>query len=64
MVSARIPAATIGAIDEWARRNETTRSTGFDLPALTLITQLQRYAAHRAIVGGGRVTSEANRRRF
>jgi hypothetical protein len=26
MVSARIPAATIGAIDEWARRNETTRS--------------------------------------
>jgi hypothetical protein len=26
MVSARIPAATVGAIDEWARRNETTRS--------------------------------------
>ena len=40
------------------------RATGFDLPALTPITQLQRYAAHRAIVGGGRVTSEANRRRF
>ncbi|MGC2158539.1 MAG: hypothetical protein WA662_19435 [Pseudolabrys sp.] len=26
MVSARIPAATVRAIDEWARRNETTRS--------------------------------------
>src|SRR5882762_1274634 len=26
MVSARIPAATVGTIDEWARRNETTRS--------------------------------------
>jgi hypothetical protein len=25
-VSARIPTATVGAIDEWARRNETTRS--------------------------------------
>ena len=27
MVSARIPTATLGAIDEWARRNETTRSS-------------------------------------
>ena len=26
MVSARIPVATVDAIDEWARRNETTRS--------------------------------------
>jgi hypothetical protein len=39
-------------------------ATGFDLPAPTLVTQLQRYAAHRAVVGGGRATSEANRRRF
>jgi hypothetical protein len=35
-----------------------------DLPALTLVTQLQRYAAHRAVVGGGRATSETSRRRF
>jgi hypothetical protein len=26
MVSARVPTATVVAIDEWARRNETTRS--------------------------------------
>ena len=47
-----------------ARQAFGLRATGFDLPALTLVTQLQRYAAHRAVVGGGRVTSEANRRRF
>ena len=40
------------------------RATGFDLPALTLVTQLQRYAAQRAVVGGDRAISEANRRRF
>jgi hypothetical protein len=40
------------------------RATSFDLAALTLVTQLQRYAAHRAVVGGGRATSEANRWRF
>ena len=39
-------------------------TTGFDLPALTLVTQLQRYAIHGAIVGGGRAPSDANRRRF
>ena len=27
------------------------RATGFDLPALTLSTQLQRYATHRAACG-------------
>jgi hypothetical protein len=27
-------------------------TTGFDLPALTLVTQLQRYAIHGAIAGG------------
>jgi hypothetical protein len=26
MVSARIPAPTVAAVDEWATRNETTRS--------------------------------------
>ena len=39
-------------------------TTGFDLPALMLVTQLQRYAIHGAIVGGGRAPSDANRRRF
>jgi hypothetical protein len=39
-------------------------TTGFDLPVLTLVTQLQRYAIHGAIVGGGRAPSDANRRRF
>jgi hypothetical protein len=27
MVSARIPAVTVNAIDEWAMRNDTTRSS-------------------------------------
>jgi hypothetical protein len=35
-------------------------TTGFDLPALTLVTQLQRYAIHGAIVGGGRAPSDAS----
>jgi hypothetical protein len=39
-------------------------TTGFDQPALTLSTQLLRYAIHRALAGGGRATSEASRRRF
>jgi len=39
-------------------------TTGFDLPVLMLVTQLQRYAIHGAIVGGGRAPSDANRRRF
>ena len=40
------------------------RTTGFDQPALTLSTQLLRYAMHKAAAGGGRATSEASRRRF
>src|ERR1700726_2263190 len=40
------------------------RAAGFDLPALTLSTQLQRYAMHRTSAGGGRATNAANRRRF
>ena len=39
-------------------------AVGFDPPALTLSTQLPRYAIHRAPAGGGRATSEASRRRF
>jgi len=39
-------------------------TTGFDQPALTLSTQLLRYAMHKAAAGGGRATSEASRRRF
>jgi len=48
----------------WMPVSIRLRATGFDLPALTLVTQLQRYAAHRAVAGGDRATSEANRRRF
>jgi hypothetical protein len=48
----------------WMTVSIRLRTTGFDLPAVTRFTQLQRYAAHRAVVGGGRATSEANRRRF
>ena len=40
------------------------RMTGFDQPALTLSTQLLRYAMRKAAAGGGRATSEASRRRF
>ena len=40
------------------------RTTGFDQPALTLSTQLLRYAMRKAAAGGGRATSEASRRRF
>jgi len=40
------------------------RTTGFDPPALTLSTHLERYAMHRARAGGGRATSDASRRRF
>ena len=39
-------------------------AAGFDPPALTLSTQLQRYAMHMARAGGGRATNEAIRRRF
>ena len=39
-------------------------AAGFDPPALTLSTQLPRYAMHRASAGGGRATSDASRRRF
>jgi len=35
-----------------------------DRPAVTLSTQLQRYAMHRTSVGGGRAASAASRRRF
>jgi hypothetical protein len=38
--------------------------TDGDRPALTLSTQLPRYAMHRARVGGGRATSDASRRKF
>src|SRR5580692_5537085 len=38
--------------------------TGFDLPALTLSTQLRHYAVHRTGYGGGRATSDASRRKF
>jgi hypothetical protein len=39
-------------------------SRGFDAAALTLFTQLRRYAMHGSWVGGGRATSVASRRRF
>ncbi len=35
-----------------------------DALALTLFTQLQRYAVHRALSGGGRATSIASRLKF
>jgi hypothetical protein len=40
------------------------RGRGFDVLDLTLLTQLQRYAMHRAPAGGGRATSDVSRRRF
>jgi hypothetical protein len=40
------------------------RSPGFDLPALTLSTQLRRYAVRWTRYGGGRATRDASRRRF
>ena len=39
-------------------------TTGFDLPSLTQVTQLPRYAMHRALAGGGRATSAASLLRF
>ncbi|MGA2999842.1 hypothetical protein, partial [Bradyrhizobium sp.] len=39
------------------------RSPGFDLPALTLSTQLRRYAVRWTRYGGGRATRDASRRR-
>jgi len=41
MVSARIPAATVGAIDAWARRNETTRSGAIAL-LVELTSEIER----------------------
>jgi hypothetical protein len=50
----------------WLRWRPTVSFGAADLdrPAVTLSTQLQRYAMHRTSVGGGRATSAASRRRF
>src|SRR5882762_11876274 len=40
------------------------KGRGFDPPALTPATQLQRYAVHRAWAGGGVASSDASRRGF
>ena len=39
-------------------------SGSLDALALTLFTQLQRYAVHKALSGGGRATSIASRLKF
>jgi hypothetical protein len=46
------------------RRPFRSEQPAFDLPALTLSTQLQRYAMHRTCAGGGRATNDASRRRY
>lgn len=46
------------------RRPSRLGAAGFDPPALTPFTQLQRYAMYRARAGGGRATSVASRLGF
>ena len=51
MVSSRIPAATVSAIDEWATGNETTRSDAIRCLVelgLTVKTKAQPTERHRA----------------